>query len=627
MEGYKNIKSLGVGIIAFDATEHLYNIISEFRSLVDYVVVAVQKVSYHGRPMDPTDLYEIKRLKEEGLIDKILYCKLDTTKFPRVQETIKRNLLLRDMTNYGCTHALVMDSDEFYTHDGFESALRKIDENDYEMTYCRYVNYYHDYGHYLLYPFKEGNYVPFVAKVKYHFGWKCGDFPKPSDPTRRFIRPKIMRKNLLTGEEYPEYQADYYEFGWDELRMHHLSWLRADIRKKMNDWSSATYFGDRLAIIDKAVERFSHFDDGNMQEQATILFNTPGNKVSIGKFEKQYIFPKVDYHDRVTPQPRRKTLLVLVHLTEEQVPLRECILDTWASELPEGTEVIFYSVSDFGKDAKQQFKFDYDVRHLRLSKEYVKDGFELTDAVFRIIHESMEKATKLTFKPEYILKAEVSQYVWVDKVHELLDVVSDDSTIFVGGLKMSERTDMSLAPFDGWCLMSWNSMEKMLSVVSKSVAGTPRKDDLSELFKLLDVHYFDANGLTMFNYLSIVPTDNDDLLDGDDIRKPSLHGIVKNCTVTDTLGRPVNDVNLLTTYKMRNVHELAKKGTYGDGYEYHPSPAKVSDGTSVYVLDGPEGRNAEDRLYMLVNEIPSHQLYSMKDRMFRMKYCGGRKKG
>ena len=37
----KNLKSLGLGIVAFEGTEHLASIISEFRDIVDYVVIGL----------------------------------------------------------------------------------------------------------------------------------------------------------------------------------------------------------------------------------------------------------------------------------------------------------------------------------------------------------------------------------------------------------------------------------------------------------------------------------------------------------------------------------------------------------------------------------------------------------
>lgn len=38
---YKNIKKLALGIVCFEGTEHLANIISELRESVDYVVIGL----------------------------------------------------------------------------------------------------------------------------------------------------------------------------------------------------------------------------------------------------------------------------------------------------------------------------------------------------------------------------------------------------------------------------------------------------------------------------------------------------------------------------------------------------------------------------------------------------------
>ena len=37
-QNWQNIKKLALGIVAFEGTEHLYNIISELRDLIDYVL-------------------------------------------------------------------------------------------------------------------------------------------------------------------------------------------------------------------------------------------------------------------------------------------------------------------------------------------------------------------------------------------------------------------------------------------------------------------------------------------------------------------------------------------------------------------------------------------------------------
>lgn len=40
-KGYKNIKKVGLAIICFEGTEHLYNIISAIKDSVDYVSIGL----------------------------------------------------------------------------------------------------------------------------------------------------------------------------------------------------------------------------------------------------------------------------------------------------------------------------------------------------------------------------------------------------------------------------------------------------------------------------------------------------------------------------------------------------------------------------------------------------------
>ena len=302
---WKNIKGIGLGIVAFEGTEHLANIITEFRDIVDYVVIGLQRKSYHGDPIDQADLDEIFRLKDEDhLVDNVIEIELDTSKEPRIQETDKRNMIIQDMENHGCSHGIVIDSDEYYTHKSILRAIQEIDENDYEMTYCQYINYYADYNHFLVYPFKKGMYVPFVTKTKYRHKYDCTDFDLPSDPTRRFVRPfdSIVNVKLPNGKIVPQkhFTVDYHIFPWETVKMHHLSWLRADIRKKMNSWSSKKCFKDYEKLIDKAIETFNNFNHDSKEEQiASLLFNTPNNQVFVHAFPKQYIHPKFDYKTRL----------------------------------------------------------------------------------------------------------------------------------------------------------------------------------------------------------------------------------------------------------------------------------------------------------------------------------------
>lgn len=206
------------------------------------------------------------------------------------------------------------------------------------MTYCQYVNYWHDYEHYLVYPFKEGMYVPWVTRVEYRFAFECKDFKRPSDPTRRYVLPshdvKIKDKD---GKEVIRkvYETTPHIFEWSDIKMHHLSWIRANIRKKLNDWSSKKCFDGWEELIDKSVYRYDRFSDENMQEPAELLFNTPGHKVNIAKFPKQYIHPAVDIKTRLKPAYQAKKILVLVLSCDIEpfLSYEKVIQETWARDI------------------------------------------------------------------------------------------------------------------------------------------------------------------------------------------------------------------------------------------------------------------------------------------------------
>lgn len=336
------VKSIGLGLVVFEGSEHLQNIIEEIRKFLDYVVIGLQRISYNGEVLNPNDERACLALKDGGLVDEVIYIDLDKDALPRVQETNKRNLLIQAIEDHGCSHALIIDSDEFYDCHEFQKALLEIEVHEYPITYCRYVNYYHDYNHYLVYPFKEGNYVPFITETKYRFEFEGHDFPKPSDPTRRYKRPTVIKED---GKEY--YTVSYHEFEWNVIKMHHLSWLRGNIRKKLYNWSAKNVFPNWVELIDRAVIAYDNFDEtSNEGYKAKLLFNTPGNQVDVARWPKQYINPKHDFRKSVE-LPYEKTILILVmgHDHPQYNAQEEAIRETWkayAEENFKNIKVLFY---------------------------------------------------------------------------------------------------------------------------------------------------------------------------------------------------------------------------------------------------------------------------------------------
>ena len=279
---YNNIKKLGLGIVAFEGTEHIKNITYELREDCDYIVVCLQRKSYMGNLISQDDIDECEHLLSVGLIDKIIWFEFDENylqkaktpeelkEAPRIIETSKRNFILDHLEENGCTHAIVIDSDEFYDKTQFHNAKVSIDQGCATIpTYCQYVNYWRDYRHYLIWPFKS--YVPFITPIKHRFEFKCGCFQFAADLSRVY--------KLSVGDTYNV-------FSWNIVHMHHLSWIRKDIRKKIYSWSSGKYFTKQF--LDFVYTKYLTWKE---YECAYVTFGTPKGKVCVDKLPKQYIHP------------------------------------------------------------------------------------------------------------------------------------------------------------------------------------------------------------------------------------------------------------------------------------------------------------------------------------------------
>ncbi|MCK9446995.1 hypothetical protein M0Q50_09115 [bacterium] len=258
------IKSLCYNINAYDASELIESVLNEIRDQLDCVNAIWQKKSYCGNLMDEEDLNELKRLKSIGLIDNLIEFPTNFAKPCREQETDKRNMGIEWARSHGYSHVMSVDADEFYDKDQFRLAKEIINKKGYSITYWSYVNYYRDFDHYLVYPFKP--YVPGICSTYFNYTFN-GPAPGPTDPTRRILNPM----NLGT-----------YLFKDEEIRMGHAAWIRKDIYKKLTNWSAKDYFAPEL--INKAVERLNNWKEG---DNAIMLFNTPDNEVKVKKLDKR----------------------------------------------------------------------------------------------------------------------------------------------------------------------------------------------------------------------------------------------------------------------------------------------------------------------------------------------------
>lgn len=276
------ISKLGLGIVCFEGSELIKSITKEIREHVDYIIVCLQNKSYHGEPINQFDIDEITMCKNAGLVDEIIWYEPDLSyleqesfdpKIPRLLETEKRNMMIDHLANAGCSHDIIIDSDEFYDSTEFKNAKQIFDNNDeMHVSYCQYINFYRDTRHYMLWPWKS--YVPFIADIKYRFVYDKGTFNKPSDPTRRYYIPE--------NDEC----TSFHTYNWNVIHMNHLSWIRLDISKKINAWSSKRYFDNIPHLKNKILDRYYNYRDG---QSAIIMFNVPNYSVTVNTLDKDYI--------------------------------------------------------------------------------------------------------------------------------------------------------------------------------------------------------------------------------------------------------------------------------------------------------------------------------------------------
>jgi hypothetical protein len=222
---------LGVSYNLFDGEELLEYSIKSIRNNTDFISVIYQEISYHGMKCSNGIFEFLLNLKDAGLVDEIVLFQpdiVDTSgENASLNETKKRNLGLEISKNNGCTHHMSMDVDEFYTENQFTYMKSVMENGDFHCAAVKHCQYYKD-SIYIL-KNKEEEYVTTIEKItpdtKYVYMAK---YPVPVDPTRKTNNKKCR------------------VFGRNEVEMHHMSFVRRDIKKKLSNSASRRHFTDEL---------------------------------------------------------------------------------------------------------------------------------------------------------------------------------------------------------------------------------------------------------------------------------------------------------------------------------------------------------------------------------------------
>ena len=226
--------------MVFDGEELLEFAIKSIRKNIDFISATYQSVSYFGNPADPNLKITLDRLKSEGLIDELIHYETDLTKHHKWNELQLRNIGLEASRKAGCTHHISADVDEFYVPAQLEYVKSVMDKGNYNYSVVHQSTYYKD-PRFLVYP-DQKLLVSFIHPVsnEYDSNVPYPTFPFHMETTRRF-------------RDYGNFKL----FTKEEMDIHHMSYIRRDIRKKFSNSDNARFYK-----IEKFVKAFEEYQVG-----------------------------------------------------------------------------------------------------------------------------------------------------------------------------------------------------------------------------------------------------------------------------------------------------------------------------------------------------------------------------
>ena len=217
---------LGIAYNLFDGEELLEFSAKSIRNCADYILVIYQDISNYGNHSTTNVLAYLEDLKTKGLIDDILKYEPDLMFKGHGNELAKRNLGLVKCKENGCTHFMTMDVDEFYKEEELKFVKEIVESDNYDSSACQMQTYYKTAEWSITPP--ETYYVPLIYKIDNRRFSLSNKWPISADPTRRLEPKKLMI------------------FMREKIEMHHMSYVRKDIRAKLNNSSANGNWKNRI---------------------------------------------------------------------------------------------------------------------------------------------------------------------------------------------------------------------------------------------------------------------------------------------------------------------------------------------------------------------------------------------
>jgi hypothetical protein len=204
---------LGAIYNVFDGEELLRKSIDQIYNHVDLIIIVWQDVSNFGESYSP-----LPRITKDGIqdLEKVIFYKY----VPQLRTGFKNEINKRQKgidiaKQNNCTHFIGMDCDEFYDTNEFENAKNNFFNSGASGSACRMWTYFKDPTYRLDTP--EGYHVPFIHELKTNTRTGHNTYPFYVDPTRRINETNVIELPIM---------------------MHHFSWVRDNIERKVNNSSA-----------------------------------------------------------------------------------------------------------------------------------------------------------------------------------------------------------------------------------------------------------------------------------------------------------------------------------------------------------------------------------------------------
>lgn len=246
MERHRN-NNIGLAVLCFDTAEYLDTIARLMLPVVGGITVCLPYTSYGGMLPQKKVVREVERvvMSEERIRLFRPDIRFNAAAGIERRELTLRNLVLERMDEDGWHYTCFCDGDEIYFPDEFYKAADEMICRGYDAAYCKFVDYYK-------YPdvkiIDTAGYVPVFQRSGLRYSRKMS-YNVRVDRARKVMLDDGRRVEILDG-----------------VTMHHLSWVRSNIRNKLSCWSG----GENVTV--KQISEFNSFYKSFVR---TKTYNTP----------------------------------------------------------------------------------------------------------------------------------------------------------------------------------------------------------------------------------------------------------------------------------------------------------------------------------------------------------------